>query len=88
MVNMNDIPAWEYKAERRLKDSLAWTYAYSNGYRKPRYPVPAIPLEVDWYPDPLIIISETMPVSEADLKDERYWRGGWRSDGLYDEDFT
>jgi hypothetical protein len=51
MVHMNDIPAWEYNAERRLKDHLAWRLAYIRGYREPRYPVPAIPLLTVWPSD-------------------------------------
>lgn len=61
MVNMNDIPAWEYRAERRLKDSLAWTFAYSNGYRKPRYPVPAIVVTTDIFHNMVIIRVERHP---------------------------
>jgi hypothetical protein len=39
-------------------DTNTWKRSYFLGYRKPRYPVPAIGLVVDWYPDPMIVIME------------------------------
>jgi hypothetical protein len=47
----------EYNISTTSLDWIAWNKAYDLGYRKPRYPLPAIPIEVEVFPD-FIVVAE------------------------------
>jgi len=72
----------------RYNEHLGYHFKVSNSYHygceAPHYSVPAIPLEVEYYPDPLVIIIGTMAVDPVMIEQERYWHTVYRSDGRTD----
>lgn len=63
---------------------VARFHAYTVGKSKPNYPVPAIPLEIDWWPEGMFTISAKGRLFVVDYTpdsyaNERCWHEVWRS---------
>lgn len=65
------------------KDETLLKYL-SGKNKQPHYPVPAIPIEVEYYPDPLIVMIQTTAVKPDRFAEEHHWKTVWRSDNRID----